>query len=276
MHAAFEQTSAERSPFLTGDIRTHADFHSRILSRTRTVIVYLPPGYEAAENRSQRYPVLYLQDGQNVFDGATSFIHGKEWRVDETAESLIRAGKIEPLIIVAIYNGGAERGDEYTPTRDARFNGGMGGRADEYGKMLVEELKPFIDRTYRTRREAEFTGLGGSSFGGLVTMYLGLRHADTFRRLAVVSPSVWWDGRYLLKAVRDVKPRPPLKLWLDIGTREGKRAVADARALRDALVTKGWTLDRDLSYMEAEGGVHDEEAWSRRVEPILKFLYPAK
>jgi predicted alpha/beta superfamily hydrolase len=275
MHFDAEQTP-DRHHTLTGDIRTHADFHSRILDRTRTVLVYLPPGYESPENRAKHYPVLYLHDGQNVFDGATSFIPGKEWRVDETAEELIRAGKVEPLIIVAIFNGGTERGDEYAPTRDARFNGGMGGRADEYGKMLVEELKPFIDRTYRTRRDADSTGLGGSSFGGLVTMYLGLKRPETFRRLAVVSPSVWWDSRVLLKIVRDVKPHPPLKIWLDIGTKEGNRAVADTRALRDTLTAKGWTLDRDLSYMEAEGAVHDEAAWSHRVEPILKFLYPAR
>jgi predicted alpha/beta superfamily hydrolase len=276
MHFSAEQTPPDRAHTLTGDIRTHADFHSRILDRTRTVLVYLPPGYESSENRSKRYPVLYLHDGQNVFDGATCFIPGKEWRVDETAETLIRAGKIEPLIIVAVYNGGAERGDEYTPTRDARFNGGMGGRADEYGKMLVEELKPFIDRTYRTRRDADGTGMGGSSFGGLVTMYLGAKRPDVFRRLAVVSPSVWWDNRVLLKHIRDLKSRPLQKIWLDIGTKEGHRAVTDTRALRDALTAKGWTLDRDLSYLEADGAVHDEAAWAQRVEPMLRFLYPAR
>lgn len=268
------QTPLERTHTLTGDIRTHADFGSRFLTKPHTVLVYLPPGYNAWENGGRRYPVLYLHDGQNVFDGATSFIPGKEWQVDETAERLIRAGEIAPVIIVAVYNGGNERAHEYTPTRDRRFAGGVGGGANEYGRFLVEELKPFIDHTYRTQPDPDHTGLGGSSFGGLLTLHLGLRHSDVFRRLAVVSPSVWWDKRYLLRAVNGLKSKPPLRLWVDIGTKEGETALADARLLRDALVSQGWVADRDLHYMEAEGAVHDEAAWARRVEPILKYLFP--
>src|SRR3954466_8939904 len=123
---------------LTGDIRIHEDFHSKHLEHDRTVIVYLPPGYD--EKTPDRYPVLYLHDGQNVFDQATSF--SEEWRVDETAQQLIVTGKIEPIIIVGIYNTGEHRVDEYTPT--ARPDG-HGGKADAYGRMLVEELKKFID-----------------------------------------------------------------------------------------------------------------------------------
>src|SRR5438309_4937537 len=136
----------QRPHTLTGDIRVHKSFHSKILNNDRDVVVYLPPGYES--NKNKRYAVLYLHDGQNLFDGATSFIPGKEWRVDETAESLITAGKIKPLIIVCIYNASKARIDEYTPTADEKYK--MGGEADLYGRMLVEELKPFIDATYRT------------------------------------------------------------------------------------------------------------------------------
>jgi predicted alpha/beta superfamily hydrolase len=268
------QAPLERTHTLTGDIRAHADFPSRFLKNPHTVLVYLPPGYGSGENAARRYPVLYLHDGQNVFDGATSYIPGKEWQVDETAERLIRAGEIEPVIIVAIYNGGHERANEYTPTRDKRFAGGVGGGADDYGRFLVEELKPFVDRTYRTKPDPDHTGLGGSSFGGLVTLHLGLQRPDVFRRLAVVSPSVWWDKRVLLRSVNGLKSKPPLRLWVDIGTKEGETAVADARLLRDALVSKGWTVNRDLHYAEAEGAVHDEAAWARRVEPILKYLFP--
>jgi predicted alpha/beta superfamily hydrolase len=261
---------------LTGDIRTYPDFSSKFLEKSHTVLVYLPPGYSDAENAQRRYPVLYLHDGQNVFDGATSFIPGKEWQVDETAERLIREGQIEPLVIVAVYNGGAARAYEYTPTFDTKFNGGMGGGANEYGRMLVEELKPFVDTTYRTLKTPEATGLGGSSFGGLVTLHLALRYPEVFRRIAVVSPSVWWDGRYLLRAVQGLKVKPPLKIWLDIGTREGQNALRDTQLLRDALVSQGWTIGKDLSYREEEGAVHDEAAWAKRVEPILKFLYPKR
>ncbi|GAB4462241.1 MAG: alpha/beta hydrolase [Armatimonadaceae bacterium] len=269
-----EPPPLERTHTLTGNIQSHPDFPSRFLHKQHTVLVYLPPDYDAPGNAQRRYPTLYLHDGQNVFDGATSFIPGKEWQVDETAERLIRAGEIEPLIIVAIYNGGTARAYEYTPTRDDKFNGGMGGGANQYGRMLIEELKPFIDQTYRTRPDAASTGLGGSSFGGLVTLHLGLRHPDIFQRLAVVSPSVWWDRRYLLRAVAGLEKKPPVRLWLDMGTREGATALNDAQALRDALLEKGWMPGVDFHYMEAEGAVHDEAAWAARIEPILKYLYP--
>src|SRR5260221_14717062 len=126
---------AQQPHTLTGDIRFHKGFHSNILNNDRDVVVYLPPGYEA--HKEKHYPVFYLHDGQNLFDGATSFIPGQEWRVDETAEYLIGRGIIEPLIIVGIYNS-RRRMDEYTPTPDRR---GHGGEADLYGRMLVEELK---------------------------------------------------------------------------------------------------------------------------------------
>ena len=270
------QPPLERKHTLTGDIRTHADFGSRFLKKPHTTLVYLPPGYSAPENTGRRYPVLYLADGQNVFDGATSYIPGKEWQVDETAERLMSSGQVEPTIIVAVYNTGVDRAYEYTPTRDERIGGGTGGGADEYGRFLVEELKPFIDKTYRTLTDADHTGLGGSSLGGLLTLHLGLKYPNVFRRLAVVSPSVWWDKREILQAVRAIKQKPPLRIWVDIGGKEGKRAVDDARDLRDALQARGWSPNRDLHYMEDLEAAHDEAAWAGRVEPILKFLFPPK
>ena len=259
---------------LTGDIRLHPDFPTKFLKSPRPVAVYLPPGYDMPENARRRYPTMYLQDGQNLFDSGTAFIPGKEWRVDETAETLIKAGLIEPLIIVGIYNGGVERANEYTPTFRADEMGGVGGKADDYGKFLLEELKPFIDRTYRTRPGADDTGIGGSSLGGLVSAYLALHHPDVFRRVAVVSPSVWWDDRFIVKQVKALPKKLPLRLWLDIGTKEGYQSLPETRLLRDALCAKGWRLNRDLSYREAEGMAHDETAWSLRVEPLLRFLYP--
>ena len=176
---------------LTGDIRTHEGFRSRFLEHDRTVTVYLPPGYEA--DHARRYPVLYLHDGQNIFDRATSV--GEEWHVDETAQEMIEAGKMAPVIVVGIWNTGVHRIDEYAPT--LREDKGGGGKADDYGKMLVQELKPFIDQTYRTLPGAGNTAMGGSSLGGLVTMHVGLRYPTVFSRLAVLSPSVWWDDRVI-------------------------------------------------------------------------------
>lgn len=265
----------EQQHTLTGDIRTHKNFHSRFLSPDRDIIVYLPHGYE--KEKKKRYPVLYLHDGQNIFDGATSYIPGMEWRVDETAQALIAAGEIRPLIIVGVYNTGVNRVDEYTPTKDAKVR--QGGKADLYGRMLVEELKPFIDAQYRTLRTSKETGLGGSSLGGLVSLYLGLKYPQVFGKLAVVSPSVWWDERKIVRDVQALKKRPRLRLWMDIGTKEGdtpENATKDTRALRDALVAKGWKENSDLKYFEAEGAEHNEKAWAERVAPMLKFLFGKK
>ncbi len=267
---------AQRQPTLTGDIRLHKKFHSKILNNDRDLIVYLPPGYEAS--KTQPYPVLYMHDGQNIFDGVTSYLPGQEWRVDETAEALIAAGKIEPLIIVGIYNAGKDRGDEYTPAKDKTYN--MGGKADLYGRMLVEEIKPFIDGTYRTLRSAQHTGLGGSSLGGIASLYLGLKHQDVFSRLAVVSPTVWFAERHIVHYVEALPRKPETRIWLDMGTKEGRnpdeegRSINEARGLQKILVKKGWKLGEDLKYFEAKGAEHNEGAWAERVESILTFLFP--
>src|SRR6266404_3173971 len=198
--------AAQRAHTLTGDIRLHRDFHSKILNNDRDVIVYLPPGYD--KDKQRHYSVLYLHDGQNLFDGATSFIPGQEWRVDEAAGVLIASRKIEPLIIVGVYNTGKDRIDEYTPVAEPKYK--AGGKADLYGRLLVEELKPFIDKTYRTRKGAADTGLGGSSLGGLVSIYLALKYPNVFGRVAVVSPSVWWGNNYIIHYVEAQKKKPSL------------------------------------------------------------------
>jgi predicted alpha/beta superfamily hydrolase len=258
--------SAEHT--VTGHVRTHERFHSRFLQRERTVVVYLPPDYDDAS--AARYPVLYLHDGQNVFDRATSF--AEEWEVDEAAQALILNGEIEPLIVVGIYNTGEHRVDEYTPT--ATDTDGRGGYADHYGRMLVEELKPFIDATYKTLPSAANTAMGGSSLGGLLTLHLGISYPMAFSRIAALSPSVWWDNRVLLAEVQALRAKLPIRIWLDAGTAEGVDTIDDLRALRDALVAKGWTIGDDLAYLEVEGGEHNERSWAARVEGVLKFLFP--
>lgn len=254
---------------LTGDFRMYYDFRSRFLPHDRHVLVYLPPGYE--DHLTRRYPVLYMNDGQNLFDGATSFVLGQDWGVDETAESLITAGEIEPLIIVAIYNTGAERIEEYTPTMDPKFK--KGGRADLYGRLLVEEVKPLIDGSYRTLVGPGNTGLGGSSLGGLVSLHLALKYPNVFGKLMAMSPSVWWDRGMILRRVQSLKVKPSTRIWLDIGTKEGKVTTRNVRTLRDTLASKGWRIGDDLSYFEARNGLHNEVAWGRRVDKALRFLF---
>jgi predicted alpha/beta superfamily hydrolase len=268
---------AQQPHTISGDIRVHKTFHSKFLPNDRDVLVYLPPGYDAA--KSKRYPVLYMNDGQNLFDGATSFIPGKEWRADEAAESLIAAGKVEPLIIVGVYNT-KDRVDEYTPAQDKKYK--AGGKADLYGRMLVEELKPFIDAHYRTRRDAEYTGLAGSSLGGLASLYLALKYPNVFGLVAVVSPSVWFADKQIVRYVDGLPKKPQIRVWMDMGTKEGRTAeearesVNNARLLEASLMRQKWKLRKDLMYFEAEGAEHNETAWAARMELILTFLFPRK
>jgi predicted alpha/beta superfamily hydrolase len=261
---------------LTGNIKRHRAFPSNILGNRRDVLVYLPRGYRRFSRR--RYPVLYLQDGQNVFDAATSF-SGVEWGVDEAAERLIKENLIEPLIVVAVANTGEQRIDEYAPTRGvidakAKRKKRSKGLARKYGHFLMDELKPYIDRKYRTNPGAEFTGLGGSSLGGLVTFAIGILYPQVFGRLMVMSPSIWWDNFAIYRLVDSIEQKPPLKVWLDIGTAEP--GWEQARELVNRLLEKGWKLQKDLQYMEAQGADHSEAAWAARVEPALRFLFPAK
>jgi len=229
----------------------------------RKLTIYLPPGYERTD---ARYPVLYMQDGQNLFEPARAFIPGQHWRLDEAADQAISERTARPMIIVGIDHGGPERINEYTPTYDPARR--AGGKAGEYGRIVLEVLKPMIDARYRTLPAD--TAIGGSSLGGLVSLYLGLAHPEIFAKVAAMSPSIWWNNRSILQIVdRFNGPRP--RIWLDVGGREGRETLRDARELRDRLQQKGWT-DADLGYLEDARGDHSERAWARRAQAMLEFL----
>lgn len=230
----------------------------------RRLRVWLPPGYDAEPER--RFPVLYLHDGQNLFAGGEG--SPVRWQADETAQRLVLAGAVEPMIIVAIGHAGASRIDEYTPWPIVRQGRPMGGGAAAYARYLVGTLKPAIDRHYRTRPEREHTALGGSSLGALISLWMLVHHADVFGAALAVSPSVWWADRAILAELARA-PRRPLRLWIDVGLREGEGTVADARRLRDAAQALGWPI----FYVEDPEGEHDETAWARRFEAMLRFLY---
>ena len=197
--------------------------------------------------------------------------------MDETAQRLDSTRSlIEPLIIVAVANTGEAAHPRIRP--DARCDltkvrwkqSRSRGLATRYGQFLIEELKPFIDRKYRTRSEAESTGLGGSSLGGLATLALGLWFPNVFTRLVVMSPSVWWDDECAFCGMVDeLDEKLPLKIWLDTGTHEP--GWERARELRDRLVEKGWRLFHDLQYREAEGADHSEARLGgpRRIGPAV-------
>jgi predicted alpha/beta superfamily hydrolase len=253
-------------------LQLHRGFQSRHLPDARDVIVYLPPGYEDEPERT--YPVFYMQDGQNLFDPLTSFIKGRTWEMREQADEAIEAGEVEPLIIVGIYNTGDRRLAEYTHERDWQRGGGEAGH---YGRLLTEDLMPWIARRYRIRKDRASTSLGGSSLGGLVTLYLGLRYAHQFGKLAVMSPSIWWNHKSILGYLNERAPqiweRP--KLWLDVGDREGLRTLRDTEMLARRLKANRWLPGETLHFERALEGTHDEASWARRVKPMLRFLFPA-
>lgn len=265
---------APRRDTLTGDVRFHEKFASGILENERTLRVYLPPQYLNEPNR--KFPVLYMHDGQNLFSGLTSFIPNQEWRADETAEALIRAGIIEPVIIVGIDNAQAARGDEYLHMILKNERGMMGGRAELYGQFLVEEVMPFIAETYRVDANPRKTGLCGSSFGGVVTHYLGLTYPGKFGNLGIVSPSLWVGNHE--RMINDLGDYASAirrqRVWIDMGGDE-----ADAKT-RDVFgeYTELWTNKLRKGGGEAravfeEHAPHNEVAWARRFPSMLQFWY---
>jgi predicted alpha/beta superfamily hydrolase len=260
---------------LTGDIRVHHLFHSPQLKNARTIMVYLPPGYD--DSPEERYPVLYMHDGNNIFDARTSST-GVEWGVDETAQRLIVQGRIHKVIIVGIHNT-PQRTKEYAPFEDSTYGGGFG---DAYLQFVVETLKPFIDKTYRTLPTREHTGVAGSSLGGLISLCALFKHPDVFGFAGVVSPALWWAKRRVFSFMRGAGTPRPIKLWLDIGTAEGEAAgplvefnkgVQDCRRLTKALQAKGYKEEKDFHYEEVEGGRHHEMDWAARVDRMLLYFF---
>ena len=236
---------------------------SRALRASRDLLVALPPSY-TAEARS--YPVLYMQDGQNLFDPATS--HAGDWRLPATLDAL--AGRGVEAIVVGIPNGGRRRSYEYSPFRDTIHGGGGGG--DRYLAFLVETVKPLVDRSFRTLPDRAHTVIAGSSLGGLISLYALWRHAEVFGAAGVLSPALWFADRAMLRYAERTAPRVPGRIYLDVGTGEGKEAVADARALREILTRPGFARCTELAWVEDEGGGHDEAAWGRRFREAMPFL----
>ena len=250
-------------------LRILRQFHSAYLPDDRDVLVWLPPVYGREPER--RFPVLYLHDGQNLFDGRTSYVAGRTWRAHATADRLTRECLIEPVILVGINNTGLRRMPEYTPTRDPRFGGGEG---PLYGRFLVDDLKPLIDESFRTLPDPADTGLAGSSLGGLISLSLGLDYPQVFGKLGVLSPSVWWNNRDILTRVGKTPASPRPRIWLDMGMSEGLRHLRDTDLLHHRLTNYGWRDERDLRYLRVPGGLHDEDAWARRFHRVLQWLFP--
>ncbi len=273
---AYSDYAAGRDHTVIGDVRVASQIRSPQLGNTRDLLVYLPPSY--AEG-TQRYPVLYLHDGQNLFDARTSFVG--EWCVDETCEQLAEEG-IE-LIVVGIPNAGSQRMAEYGPFRSRNGDGGQG---DAYLAFIVETIKPLIDTTFRTKPERESTGIMGSSMGGLISLYAAFRYPEIFGVIGAMSPSLWFASMAIFPYIRRA-PFNPARIYLDIGTREGGRSPVDqlllhassrryfgnAFRMHELLVAKGYRPGQTLHYVEEPLGMHNEAAWARRLPDALRFLF---
>lgn len=263
-----------RATGATGDLRLH-DFRSRIFRNTRFLRIWLPPGYDDAANQGRNYPVLYLNDGQNLFEASTAF-GGVEWQVDETADRLIREGSIPPMIIVGIDNMGKDRIREYTPHRSMNpMMLRVQGR--RYPDFLMQEVMPFVQNNYRVMTDPENIGLGGSSLGALIALYTVIVRPGAFGKLLLESPSLWVSARQLIRDSRKVRIWPE-RIFLGVGTSEASNAersqtvVDDVRELA-AIMRRAVLSEKRLKVVIQEGATHSESAWAERFPEALQFLF---
>ena len=229
--------------------------HSPQLDNRRDLYVHVPAAPARGDNR---YPVIYMQDGQNLFDPALSF--AGTWGVDEALSWASRRGL--DAIVVGIPNMGAARIAEYDPFAEA---------GDRYLDFVTHTVKPLVDAQFPTLANRSHTGIAGSSMGGLISLYAFFRYSEIFGFAAALSPSLWFADGALLDLVARA-PRVPGRLYLDVGMREGEQTVALGRRLRDLLLTKGYDPRHDFRWVEDKDGVHHESAWGRRFRKALPFL----
>nr|WP_315253632.1 alpha/beta hydrolase-fold protein [uncultured Duganella sp.] len=242
----------------TGTVRIVDHFASPQLGNSRKLRIYLPPAYDA--NPQQRYPVLYMHDGQNLFDPKTAAF-GTAWEIGATVDKLIATGAIEPLIVVGIDNAGEQRVNEYTPCCDQQYGGG---KIDAYAAFIVDTVKPWADANLRTLKQREHTAIMGSSLGGIASVYIAQKYPQVFSKAAGVSSSFWWNQHMFIDKL---PARPAVSFYLDSGT--DNDGIEDTRRMRDAMQAKGY----DLYYHEAAGGSHNEKSWAQRVDiPLIRFF----
>ena len=259
-------------PVQQGNLLLH-ELRSRILGHTRLLRVWLPPGYDP--RGPTHYPVLYLNDGQNLFDPATAFA-GVHWQVGETATALIEANRIRPLIIVGIDNTGRHRLREYIPYK-TRFPRVLHPQGACYPEFLQSEVMPLVERRYRILKGPENTGFGGSSLGGLITLYTQIAAPGVFGKALIESPSLFVANRQILQESRRFRAWPA-RVYLGIGTREVGNEEKDAKTVDDvrelASILEGAGLDETrLRARIQEGATHGEAAWAERFPEALEFLY---
>lgn len=246
---------------IIGTVELHENIYSRHLENERTIIVWLPPKYKRLRNSEKRYPVLYMQDGQNLFDPKTSY-SGKDWRVDETIVKLVKAGLIKEIIVVGIYNSG-ERLEEYSDSE----------KGEKYLNFLIEELKPFIDSVYRTMPERENTAIIGSSMGGLASFMAAWKHSEIFSMAGCMSSSFYYNDDKVFKMLDEYPgSKKNVKFYID----HGEDGLTRGQKMFCKLTQMGYVIGTDLDYYYAPGAEHNESAWAERLERPLLFFFGKK
>ena len=263
---AWADEFAHSKPQITGDYSIIRNFPSEFLPKDRDIIVWLPPSYYNAVDK--KYPVLYMHDGRNLFDPSTSF-SGVDWGVDEAMSSGIKNGSLIEAIVVGIDNT-PDRMSEYTPFPDPKHKGGNG---ENYVRFLVDELKPFIDSRFRTLADVANTHIGGSSLGGLISLYAGISRPDVFGTIIAMSPSIWWSNGKIIDWVlsHDLSTRNG-KIWMDMGTEELANSLAKTRELAKAISTNFPDYD-GFEYREFKSATHSESSWRSRIHIVLSFIF---
>jgi enterochelin esterase-like enzyme len=248
---------------ITGLVKYHRQMEGEGI-KPRDVIVWLPPGYE--KNLEKRYPVLYVHDGQNAFDPATSST-GVDWQIDETADRLIREGKLQEIIVVGIYNT-ADRNREYSDTPQGRA----------YMRFIVEKLKPFIDKEYRTEPEREHTAVMGSSLGGLISFLLAWNYPQVFSQAACLSPAFVYREINVPSLVENYTgANKRIRIYMDVGgVGLEKQLQPGCDAMLHTLEAHGFKMDENLEWYRDPEAEHNERAWSKRVWRPLLFMYGMK
>ncbi len=254
-------------------IITIRDFHAVKLNNKRDIYVYLPQSYDTDSNK--RYPVLYMHDGQYAFEPSKNT--GSSWNIHKAADRLAAGGRMEEIIIVAVPNMSAARVSEYVHY-DISFSRSMNLQPTGllYEDFLVNDLKPYIDATFRTLTDSGNTALAGSSMGGFVTYNLGLRRPDVFGNLAIMSPFFVYVDPDTLEELRDYKVykgKHPIKIWIDIGEVEGLLLDKHVREVIEALTKESYKAGKDICYYCVPGGAHFEKDWAERIHaPLLYFF----
>lgn len=252
-------------------------FTSRTFHNTRYIHAWLPPGYDDPANAAVRYPVLYMNDGQTTFHNVRTEGRGGDWGADTTASKLISAGKIEPLIIVAIDNAGDSRDSEYMPVKDKYYHPELAEvHGDRYPEMLFDEVIPFVNQHYRTR--GDDTGLGGSSLGAAISIYTVVARPGKINRLLLESPSLYVGQGWLLDNAK-ANHQWPSRIYIGIGTNEmpndpegSREAVGDVDIFRKLLNSQGVPKDHVLIRVQPDAS-HNVQAWADRFGSALRFLY---